>query len=513
MMNTLYTIDEIRRIERSAAAELPPGALMRRAGQSAAELALTLLPADPASNAVLVLAGPGNNGGDALELAASLALSGIHVSVMLYCDERKQSQEAKEALQRARNSPAHWLDTSSVAHVVSAISERPWSLLVDGLFGIGLKQAITGELRILVEAANTLPCPILSLDNPSGLDADTGAITGEHGTAGVAIQASHTITFIGDKPGLHTLHGRDNSGQVHVADLGVSDALFPAPRRWLNSVSLFASCLLKRRHESHKGSFGNAAIIGGAPGMMGAAALASRAALHCGAGRVYTIFLDAAPDYDEQQPELMYRQAQEFDFSSAILTAGPGLGRTPAARDLLARVLDSENAVVLDADALNLLASDPGLQEKVFLRTSGTLMTPHPLEAARLLGTSVAQVQSDRLEAATRLAKQFNSVVVLKGSGSVIAAPDKRIVINTTGNPALATAGSGDVLSGICGALLAQNWPLWETALGAVWMHGAAADELVRQGIGPIGLTAGELIPAVRACLNRLTEANARKST
>ena len=511
MANALYSNNEIRRIEQTAMAELPCGVLMQRAGQSAAKLALQLLPAKTSGTVVLVLAGPGNNGGDALEAASILALSGIHVSVMLFADRAKHSPEAKQALQRAENSPVDWVNTASPALAASTVTARPWSLVVDGLFGIGLKQPISGDLRTLVETVNTLSCPILSLDNPSGLNADNGSITGEHGVAGIAIRASHTMTFIGDKPGLHTLHGRDYAGQVHVADLGIRRDHFPPPHMWLNQVALFAGGLKRRMHESHKGNFGNVAVIGGSQGMAGAPVLAARAALQCGAGRVYAVFPETVPAYDSFHPELMYRQAREFDNSTAILVAGPGFGRTQAARDLMGGILDSENALVLDADALNLIAENTELRQKTNRRNHETLMTPHPLEAARLLSATTAQVQSDRLNAARRLAKEFNATVILKGSGTVIAAPDGKIVVNATGNPALATAGSGDVLAGICGALLAQKWPAWEAALGAVWMHGKAADDLVDQGIGPIGLTAGELIPAVRACLNRLTEKHARE--
>ena len=191
------------------------------------------------------------------------------------------------------------------------------------------------------------------------------------------------------------------------------------------------------------------------------------------------------------------------------VVAGPGLGTSRAAHDTLARALHAQVPVVLDADALNLIALEPGLQQKLARRDSATILTPHPLEAARLLGTSSAGVQADRVAAARELAQRFGAIVVLKGSGTVIARSNGHVAINTTGNPALATAGSGDVLAGICGALLAQGWPEWDAALGAVWLHGHAADVLVEQGVGPIGLSAGELIPAARSALNRLVAKHA----
>jgi hydroxyethylthiazole kinase-like uncharacterized protein yjeF len=353
---------------------------------------------------------------------------------------------------------------------------------------------------------NSLACPVLALDVPSGLDADTGAVIGPEG---IAVQASHTITFIGDKPGLHTSDGQDHAGKVQVAALEIDPSVFPAARACLVSSSLFSAWLRPRRRNSHKGSFGNAIVLGGAQGMVGAPVLAARTALHAGAGRVYIAFAGEGPAYDSVQPELMCRPASAVDFTSGAVIAGPGLGESHGAAGLLLRAIASPGPLLLDADALNLLACSPELQNALAQRERGAILTPHPLEAARLLGVNSAAVQADRLAAARQLAAQFRATVVLKGSGTVIAAPthDETALdaaINVTGNPALATAGTGDVLSGLCGALLAQGWPEWEAALAAVWMHGAAADMLVEKGIGPIGLAAGELIPAIRTTLNRM---------
>ena len=512
-MNPLYSVAQIRAVEQAALAGLPPGTLMQRAGQAAADCALSILGNEPRQAQVLVLAGPGNNGGDALEVATHLAHADAAVSVLLYAQPERQSDEARTALRRAQQSPAHLLDAGASAAAVALVRQQDWALIVDGLFGIGLSKPISGDLQALVEAVNAKSCPVLALDNPSGLDADTGAIIstvanadGSPGSSkdGSAIRATHTITFIGDKPGLHTLHGRDHAGQVTVAPLDIDTRHYPPPCAQLNDVSLFAAALKPRRHASHKGSYGNIAIIGGASGMAGAPILAARAALYCGAGRVYAVFLEHAPAFDSAQPELMLRDARQFDAGSSVLVVGPGLGQSRDAHDLLAQALNAPNPVVLDADALNLIAAEPGLQQKVARRKSATLMTPHPLEAARLLDQSTAEIQASRLQAAQRLAQRFNATVILKGSGSVIAQPDAETVINPTGNPALATAGTGDVLAGICGALLAQGWPAREAALGATWLHGKAADDLVQQGIGPIGLAACELLPAMRAALNRL---------
>ncbi|WP_056145055.1 NAD(P)H-hydrate dehydratase [Duganella sp. Leaf61] len=588
-MNPLYCTTEIRAIEHAAIAVLPEGELMRRAGLAAASAALRLLPgaasaaasagpapvaapdpsldpgpglvvsgipvADPAPGSVpaiapapglvLVLAGPGNNGGDSLEAAAHLADAGLAVTVLHSPPAGTQSPERAAAWQRAASSGAHIIDVSSPAAqatggrqqrqsssapltatwsagaqpltgsqkaassdkntieelAATALPSAHWQLVIDGLFGIGLARPVTGTLRALVAAVNQLNCPVLALDVPSGLDADTGAIVGPDG---IALRASHTITFIGNKPGLHTNQGRDHAGLVEVAHLDIAPSLFPPAHLHLNGPDLFAGHLHARRHSGHKGTYGSVAVIGGGAGMRGAPILSARTALHAGAGRVYVLFPEDPLPADSGQPELMCRLAEGYDFEQATLAIGPGLGDSATAAELLARAIASNSALLIDADALNLLARDPALQQALAHRSNTAVLTPHPLEAARLLGTNVAGVQADRVAAARTLAARLQAVVVLKGSGTVIAAPDGESVINPTGNPALATAGTGDVLSGLCSALLAQGCPPWPAALAAVWLHGAAADELVASGIGPISMAAGELIPAIRAALNRL---------
>jgi hydroxyethylthiazole kinase-like uncharacterized protein yjeF len=469
-MHKLYSVAEIRAIEEAASTLLPAGTLMQRAGQAAAALAQKLVAGQTAPR-VLVLAGPGNNGGDALVVADILDKAGIDVLT--------------------------WKIPGPAP--LDAIADQKWSLLIDGMFGIGLSRQLSADAKEAATKLSALDCPVLALDVPSGLDADTGNIVGADG---FAMRATHTITFIGDKPGLHTCDGRDMAGIVSVAALDIDGEQFVPEHACLNEVSLFAHCLQGRQNNSHKGSYGEVAVIGGEAGMAGAAVLAGRAALLGGAGRVYLCMLDAAVRYDSQQPELMFRDAHGFEMDGKILVAGPGLGM--AATSLVARVLDSTVPIVLDADALNLVAASTVLQDQLCQRYAATILTPHPLEAARLLGMSASGVQADRLQAARALAQRFNAYVVLKGSGSVMARPDGEVVINTTGNPGLATAGTGDVLAGLCGSLLAQGWPAWEALLGAVWMHGSAADQLVNDHIGPVGLTASELIPAARSVLNAL---------
>jgi hydroxyethylthiazole kinase-like uncharacterized protein yjeF len=492
MDTLLYSCAQIRAIEHAAQARLAPGELMERAGRAAADYARELLDRE-AAGAVLVLAGPGNNGGDGLELAAHLARAGAEVEVLHLAGEREPSFEAERALQRAREAGARFVDEIPAG--------RPWRLVVDALFGIGLARPLAGRAREFAAWTAGIDCPVLALDVPSGLDADTGGL---HGPDGIAVTASHTITFLGNKPGLYTGDGCDHAGAVHVDMLGAEGLHGESAQAVLNGPALFADALQPRRQNSHKGSFGDVAVLGGARGMAGAAVLAARAALYGGAGRVFAAMLDPGMSMDPLQAEIMFRDAAGLDYAGRTVVAGPGMGHADPAIHLFGQVLAARAPLVVDADALNLSSARRELQEGLAAHGGPLVLTPHPLEAARLLGVTASIVQADRLEHARELAMRFNCVVVLKGAGSVIARPDGFVALNTSGNPGLATGGSGDVLAGFCGALLAQGWPAWEAALGAVWMHGSAADWLVADGSGPIGLTAGELPKAIRAVFNAL---------
>lgn len=495
-MNPLYTVAEIRAVEREAAAALPAGALMERAGKAAASAAHAML-GGAAGARVLLLAGPGNNGGDALEAAANLAGDGVEVSIIHLASGAAVAPESAKALDRARAGSARFID--------AAAADQEWSLVIDGLFGIGLARPLEGAARELVETINRLGRPVLALDVPSGLDADTGAVIGANG---VAVEAACTITFIGDKPGLHTFAGRDHAGQVLVDSLDIDVSLLPPVQACLNESALFKPHLAPRRHNSHKGSFGDVAIVGGAAGMAGAPVLAARAALMMGAGRVLVAALEPAAPFDTVHPEIMFRDAAVYKGDASTLVIGPGMGDSATAMRLLAKALAGPSPLVIDADALNLIGASPELQGQLAARSAPAILTPHPLEAARLLGVTAAVVQGDRLAAAREIAARCNCTVVLKGSGTVIAGPGGMAVVNRTGNAGLATAGSGDVLAGMAGSLLAQGWPEWEAALGAVWLHGAAADRLAEAGTGPIGMTAGELPAAARRLRNELAAAS-----
>ena len=499
----LFRISQIRAIEQAGLASLPPYILMQRAGAAVAASATRMLSNDVHTKRILILAGPGNNGGDGCEAAAVLAQQGAKTFIHLTANSHALSSDSAIAFEHAKKKGCEFIH-------YEAIDFSTYDLVIDALFGIGLSHPIHAPIRDLITALNqskeqhnTL---VLAVDVPSGCNADTGCVVGPDG---IAVHAKKTVTFIANKIGLHTAYGKDCAGFVEVDTLDLAENLFPSPSAELNHPKLFSSAIKKRNHATHKGSYGDVKIIGGAQGMTGAVVLASRMALHAGAGRTYAVFVDDGPAYDSAHPEIMCRTVDACDLTANCLVLGPGLGLSRKAHDVLSKALSSKTALILDADALNLIAVETGLHEKLKTRSAPCILTPHPLEAARLLNQSVELVQSDRIAAAQTLAAQLQCVVILKGSGSVIAHPDGRMVINTTGNPALATAGTGDVLAGCCGALLAQeNAHAWETALASAWLHGKAADTLAATMFANnghlIGLTASELIPAIRNELNYL---------
>jgi ADP-dependent NAD(P)H-hydrate dehydratase / NAD(P)H-hydrate epimerase len=486
-MIPIYTAAGIRRIESLAAAGPGAPVLMERAGLAAAEHARAMC-GDRAKD-VLVVAGPGNNGGDAFEVAAHLKRGFYRVHLVFAGERSKLPPDAARAL-------AKWEGASG-----TLLREIPadvrFGLAVDGLFGIGLARPLGPAHAALVRALNALGAPVLALDVPSGIDGDTGAVLGE------AVRAARTVTFIAHKPGLLTLDGPDHCGEVAVEALGIDAARLLAPEGSLAGPESLA-VLRPRPLNFHKGRAGSVGILGGAAGMSGAALLAGRAALKCGAGRTYLGLL-APLALDPVQPELMLRAPKDL-FQKNLLTviaAGPGLGRSEAAKKALGAAIASRLPLVLDADGLNLAAADKAVAKKVAARTAPTIMTPHPAEAARLLGAETHEVQAGRVSAAKAIAKRYRAVVALKGNGTVIADPDGRWWINSSGNPGMASAGMGDVLTGMIAALLAQGATPVEAAVAGVHLHGAAADRLVAAGTGPVGLTAGEVIDAARALLNR----------
>lgn len=485
----VYLTEDIRAVERSAAERTDAAPLMQKAGLAAAEYARELL--GEYGRNVLVLAGPGNNGGDAFEVAAQLKRWFYQVELVFTGDEHQLSEDALAALKR-------WRECGGNTYAAPPAALRP-DLVVDGLFGIGLSRALEDGYADIIAGINRLTGPKLALDIASGINADTGAIMG------TALRATHCITFIALKPGLLTLDGPDHCGEIRVADLGLDSGALPAGKGATTSSDLLRQALLPRPFNFHKGKAGSVGVLGGAYGMVGAAVLAGRAALKLGAGKVFLGLLTDHPPYlDYAQPELMLRTPRELLEAGMItvFAAGPGMGTAKSAEQLLREVLDANVPLVLDADALNLIAASKTLQGRLPKRSAASVLTPHPAEAARLLGCATAAVQADRVKAAIELAQRYHAVAVLKGNGSVIAVPDGTWLINTSGNPGMASAGMGDVLTGMIASLLAQGANARDATAAAVWLHGAAAESLAAQGQGPLGITASDVIDAARRVAN-----------
>jgi len=486
-LDGILRVAEVRAVE-SRANGVP---LMERAGRAAAEIAREMLAVHSAR--VLVLAGPGNNGGDAFVVARWLKSWFFDVAVA-FCGDASALAPDAAAAYRAWNS-------------AGGTTVREWpdgrvGLIVDGLFGIGLTRAIEGVAAQWIALANASAVPILALDIPSGLDADTGVARSP------AIRATATATFIALKPGLLTGDGPDHCGTITVHGLDIEAPHVVDGRgtvlAWSTQRNDLPDVLRRTLHNVHKGSFGTLAIVGGGDGMVGAAILAGRAALHLGAGKVWLgLCASSPPAVDWVQPELMLRSARAvLDAAPDAMVIGPGMGTGDAAREWVSQALRLPIPLLIDADALNLIALDAALTAAVAARKAPTVLTPHPAEAARLSRTTVEVIQSNRLGAALSLAAAMNAAVVLKGAGSVLAYPDGRFAINSSGNSALASAGTGDVLSGMVGALLSQGISVDAALPLGVCLHGAAADALVAEGVGPLGVTASELAPIARRLIN-----------
>jgi hydroxyethylthiazole kinase-like uncharacterized protein yjeF len=466
----LFDTAATRAIEQAATASLPPHTLMQRAGLAVARLALAVA---PNARTIWIACGPGNNGGDGMEAALHLREWGKEVSITWSGDEAKTPPDAAASLRRLREANIQ----------IATDAPAQWDLAVDAMLGLGSARPLEGILSKWAALMNANPAPVLAVDLPSGLNADTGM--------GSAINATHTLSLLMLKPGLFTAGGRDAAGHVWLDDLGVAHDMH-APSAWLAGPS----AAFVRPHASHKGSYGDVAVIGGGPGMTGAALLAASGALHAGAGRVFTCLLDGgAMTVDTSQPELMLRSWESLDLASITVACGCGGG--DAVRAALPKILSTAASLVLDADALNAIASDVQLQTLLKARSRRgreTVLTPHPLEAGRLLASGAGQVQSDRLHAARELATRFDCIVVLKGSGTVIAAPGVAPLINPTGNARLATAGTGDVLAGVVAARIANGASAFDAASSAVFAHGLAADNWPK----PDALTASSLARAMR---------------
>ena len=486
----LFGIVRTRRLESAAASELAPHTLMARAGSAVARLARALA---PHAGRIWVFCGPGNNGGDGFEAAVQLQHSGAAVTIVFGGDPSHLPADAGWAFQRARQAGV-------AVSPDPCVDAGPLDLFVDAVLGIGLSNRDLPEwMRNQLYHLGIAPCPVLAVDLPSGLNADSGQYVGALAPGLSSRSTRHTLSLLTLKPGLFTGHGRDAAGTVWLDELGVAND-HETPDAMLSG----SPALPLRSHASHKGSFGDVSVLGGegigrrGMGMAGAALLSGSAALHAGAGRVLVALLDAdiRLGVDTSQPELMLRTPEAIELGEGTLVCGCGGGE--AIREWLPKVLTEAGHLVLDADALNAIAADSELQQLLKNRADRkaiTVLTPHPLEAARLLRSGTTEIQADRLGAARTLAALYGCVAVLKGSGTVVAAPGLTPAINPTGNGRLATAGTGDVLAGMLGAGLAAAGPYcdmaaaFDVARNAVYRHGAIADDWPAN----VPLTAGAL--------------------
>ncbi|HEY6511726.1 MAG TPA: NAD(P)H-hydrate dehydratase [Burkholderiaceae bacterium] len=489
----LHLASACREIERQAAAALPPHTLMARAGEAVARLALAVA---PHARTIELWCGPGNNGGDGFVAATWLRARGKDASLVLVGDPERAPDDARHAWQQAR---------AAGVPVASGMPDRVQAdLAIDALLGIGVNRALDGALAAAVNRLNDGRCPLLAVDLPSGLSSDSGVVQG------VAVRAAHTLALLALKPGLFTAHGRDHAGRVWFDDLGVTATASAIELAGCDAARTLSAA---RLHAQHKGSFGDAVVIGGASGMVGAAVLAARAALAAGAGRVYLGLLAAheAAWFEPAHPELMSRTMAQLLVPAALddATVVCGCGGGTAVREVLPTVLHHARRLVLDADGLNAVAGDAGLARALRARAArnlATVLTPHPLEAARLCDTGSHDVQADRLQAAQRLAEALQCTVLLKGSGSIVATAGHTTSINPTGDARLGTAGSGDVLAGWIGGLWAAHAATASghtAAQASAWQHGAAVEHGPRAG----SLRASRLIEAMVSARDALQAA------
>ncbi|MCE8034348.1 NAD(P)H-hydrate dehydratase [Billgrantia tianxiuensis] len=488
-LRPLYRADQVRELDRrTIAAGIEGFALMQRAATAAWQ---SLRAGWPGVKRVSVLCGGGNNGGDGHVLAALAAVAGVEVQRIALKPPKTLEGDAARAAEMA---------------TAAGVGLEPWrkgiefsgEVIVDAMLGTGLTGDVRGEFREAIEAVNASGLPVLAIDIPSGLAADTGA------ELGVAVRATRTVTFIGDKVGLHTGRAPARTGEVHFRALGVDARRHAdlAPAAELLDKVLLEVWLPPRSRDAHKGGMGHVLVLGGAPGFGGAALLASEAAARLGAGK---ISLATAPEHVTAcltyRPEVMVHglrgaaELGELPSKADVLVVGPGLGQGAWGQGMLQAALAESKPLVVDADGLNLLAARfPGL------RRDDWVLTPHPGEAGRLLGCSAAEVEADRPAAARELQQSRGGVVVLKGAGSLVAGP-AGMAVCPYGNPGMASGGMGDVLSGILGALLAQGLPLETAARLGVMVHAMAADMAVRDA-GERGLLAADLASYARVIVN-----------
>ncbi|AIT08856.1 carbohydrate kinase [Candidatus Francisella endociliophora] len=444
-------------------------------------------------NKILVVVGSGNNGSDGIAAAIKLYSQGYDVDIYRVFPKANLDNQGYYDKFFKLKKPLEKLPNVS-----------DYDVIIDGIFGIGLDRDLEGDILELVKTINQNSKYTLAIDVPSGLGAFNAKVYGE------AILARQTVTFLADKQGLHTGDGLDYAGQVTVKELinseniKISQSEYQVYKNHIQDINL--DNILRKKKNTNKGTYGNLAIIGGNVGMNGALQLAGKSSLYSGCGKVSMISLDKDFRADMSMPELMTKSLGDIPKNLntfSALAVGVGFDTTDDAQQVLELIIDNlTQPAIFDADALNIISTNQQIREK-FIKLENKIITPHPAEAARLLGCTIQEIQDDRFAAARTLAKKYNATVVLKGAGSLIC-KDNGIYINATGNQGMAVAGQGDVLSGIIGAFLAQGLDTLSASRLAVYIHGLAGDKLAKKLGGYIGIFPSRVAEEVCEALNNI---------
>lgn len=510
----LITAEQMQAIDRNAieSIKIPGVVLMENAGRAAAEEILSdahdLFPGP-----VLVLAGRGNNGGDGYVIARILADRGWQVKTLVLAGPDRISGDAGRMLEILQGLGGEVLFIENEESLSAAFAEAGPLLIIDALLGTGITSEVSGLYRRVIELINNDPAQVVAVDIPSGVNGSDGRVMG------AAVSADLTLSFDSAKIGLASRPGADFVGELRILEIGIPRSSRPADDLdcTLLDESSAAMLLPKRPVSGHKGSFGHLGVVAGSTGMTGAAVLCSEAGLRSGTGLV-TLACPAqlhaivevkltevmtqplGGDFDRLVPE-NFVEIERFSAGCQALVIGPGLGQNPQTFDAVRQlVAKGRTPIVLDADGLNALEGELEILKE---RSSPVILTPHPGEFSRLTGVSVAEIEADRFRLARQFAMEHRVVLLLKGARTLIVAPDGRVRINASGNSGLATAGSGDVLSGVIGGLLAQGLTEFDAASLGAWLHGAAAD-LLADEIGCAGILAGDLLKYIPVSRHQL---------
>jgi len=480
----LYLTNQVKEIERIVIDEQGVDGieLMRSAGKAV----FSLIQQHYAGSDLVVLCGSGNNAGDGYVIAKLALESAITVRVIVLADPGNLRGDAMIAYQ-------DFIESGGLIEYWNKQSLFSNDIVVDALLGTGVNRQVLGEYKEVIDGVNQTSCPVISVDIPSGLNADTGCVMG------VAIKADHTMTFVGLKQGLFTGDAAEYCGDISYASLDIANDVFQSVN---HSASLISAPHFKKRNRcAHKGSNGHVLVVGGEVGYAGAITLAAQASLRIGAGLVSVATRQQHCSFiNMNRPEIMSHAVEELNEllplldKASVIVIGPGLGQSSWANELFNAVIQSTKPLIVDADALNLLAKNQHYNDN-------WVLTPHPGEAARLLNCSIADIASDRFAAISKLQSIYGGIVLLKGAGTLLY-NGSEISISQTGNPGMASGGMGDLLSGMIAGLVAQKRSLSDAAEAAVYLHGKAAD-LSAQQEGEIGMIASDLLPYIRNLVNQ----------